>query len=378
MIRILLTSSGSLVSQNILDVLSYAGFSRRALVDIVGVNSLADSPSNFACDRCHAVPSATSSEFRDRLTTILNMEAPDLILCGRDEDVHALALLKRDRPGLPGSLPCPNVEATRIALDKWETAEFARRNGLPFADCVRASDPESLIEAFLDRVEFPFIAKPISGSGSRGVFFVRSRADLERLGGAAPVLLQKYIGNRDRLNDYLRKLERGPIPLHSEAPDPGHYSCQTIIGPDGAVGSIFSMYNQHSYGHTVENFRVLDEDVQRIAQQYAEAIAAEGATGPFNLQLRRHADGSLFGQEINLRQTGSTVARFLLGLDEIHEMVAAFLPNVAFPKVSPGERSRIDRVVKRYRAIPISDGDVESLGETGRWRSPVDPAEGMT
>jgi hypothetical protein len=59
-------------------------------------------------------------------------------------------------------------------------------------------------------------------------------------------------------------------------------------------------------------------------------------------------------------------------------MVAAFLPNVAFPKVSPGERSRIDRVVKRYRAIPISDGDVESLGETGRWRSPVDPAEGMT
>jgi carbamoyl-phosphate synthase large subunit len=377
MIRILLTSSGSLVSQNILDVLSYAGFSRRALVDIVGVNSLADSPSNFACDRCHAVPSATSSEFRDRLTTILNMEAPDLILCGRDEDVYAFALLKRERPGLPGVLPCRNVEAARIALDKWETAEFARRHGLPFADCVRASDPESFIEAFLDRVEFPFIAKPISGSGSRGVFFVRSRADLERLGDAAAAfLLQEYIGSRDRLNDYLRKLERGPIPLYSEAPDPGHYSCQTIIGPDGTVGSTFSMYNHHSYGHTVENVRVLDEDVQQIAQRYAEAIAAEGATGPFNLQLRRHADGSLFGQEINLRQTGSTVARFLFGFDEIHEMVAAFLPNVAFPKVSPDERARIDRVVKRYRAISIFDRDVESLGETGHWHSPLDPAKG--
>ncbi len=369
MIRILLTSAGSLVSQNILDVLGYADFSRRALVDIVGVNSLADSPSNFACDRCHIVPEATSPEFRDRLATILNMEAPDLILCGRDEDVHAFALLKRDRPGLPGVLPCLNVEAARIALDKWETAEFARRRGLPFADCVRASDPKLRIEAFLDRVEFPFIAKPTTGSGSRGVFFVRSRADLERLEGA--VLLQEYIGSRDRLNDYLRKLERGPIPLHSEAPDPGHYSCQTIIGPDGAVGTIFSMYNQHSYGHTVENVTVRDGDVQQAAQRYAEAIAAEGATGPFNLQLRRHADGSLFGQEINLRLTGSTVARFLLGLDEIHEMVAAFLPNVAFPKLSPGEGARIDRVVKRYRAIPISDLDVEFLGEAGHWRSPL-------
>jgi hypothetical protein len=372
MIRILLTSAGSLVSQNILDVLGYAGFSRRALVDIVGVNSLADSPSNFACDRCHVVPSATSSEFRDRLATILNLEAPDLILCGRDEDVHAFALLKRDRPGLPGVLPCLNVEAAGIALDKWETAEFARRHGLPFADCVRASDPVSRIDAFLDRVGFPFVAKPTRGSGSRGVFFVRSRADLGRLEGA--LLLQEYIGSRDRLNDYLRKLERGPIPLHSEAPDPGHYSCQTIIGPDGALGSIFSMYNHPSYGHPVENFRGLDQNAPQFARRYAEAIAAEGATGPFNLQLRRHADGRLFGQEINLRQTGSTMARFLLGLDEIHEMVAAFLPNFAFPKVSRGEGGRIDRVVKRYRAIPISDSDVESLGETGHWRSPVDTA----
>jgi hypothetical protein len=112
--------------------------------------------------------------------------------------------------------------------------------------------------------------------------------------------------------------------------------------------------------------------VQQIARRYAEAIAAEGATGPFNLQLRRHADGRLFGQEINLRQTGSTMARFLLGLDEIHETVAAFLPNVAFPKLSPGEAGRIDRVVKRYRAIPISDKDVETLRETGHWNSPVD------
>ena len=51
----LITSVASLVGQNILDVLEYPGFSRRFLVNIVGVNSLPDSAGNFRCDRCYLV-----------------------------------------------------------------------------------------------------------------------------------------------------------------------------------------------------------------------------------------------------------------------------------------------------------------------------------
>lgn len=96
MIRIAITSVGSLVGQNILDSLE----GRREGIEVVGVNSVAAAAGNFRCDRAYLAPPASrSGEYLDRLAAVLNEEKPDLVLPGRDDDVLALARLKGKRRG---------------------------------------------------------------------------------------------------------------------------------------------------------------------------------------------------------------------------------------------------------------------------------------
>ena len=77
--KVLLTSVGSLVGQNILDVLEYPGFSRRSLMRVVGTNSVPDAACNFRCDRCYLLPLTATAEYSARMREILLEESPDLI-----------------------------------------------------------------------------------------------------------------------------------------------------------------------------------------------------------------------------------------------------------------------------------------------------------
>ena len=68
--KVLLTSVGSLVGQNILDVLEYPGFSRRSLMRVVGSNSVPDAACNFRCDRCYLLPLTATAEYSARMREI--------------------------------------------------------------------------------------------------------------------------------------------------------------------------------------------------------------------------------------------------------------------------------------------------------------------
>jgi len=90
-IKMLITSVGSLVGQNIQDVLEYPLFKRRDMVDLIGTNSIAINPNNFRCDRCYLVPNTGTPDFINKIKQIISTEKPDLILSGRDEDTETIA-----------------------------------------------------------------------------------------------------------------------------------------------------------------------------------------------------------------------------------------------------------------------------------------------
>jgi hypothetical protein len=366
--KILITSVGSLVGQNVLDVLNYPGLSRRDLVEVVGTNSLPESPSNFLCDRCYLVPETASVEFAERLAHVLAEEVPDLILCGRDEDTVAVSRLKAQRPELPGALPCADPEAAFIAFDKRQTSLFARENDLPFAESFTpctADFSRDLLE-FCRRVGYPVIAKPVRGFGSRGVFFLRDEGDVQALSSADGLLFQEYLGEPESLAPYFKSLN-GPAPLFAQAPLPGHYSCHTLVSPQGRVSEVFTMYNHHEYGHTVWNRRVYDAALDRLTLRYADRLITKGARGPINVQFRSDRRGQWKAQEINLRNTGSTLSRFLLGLDELFLIARDFVPGAVFPEASLSPGRRGDRVIKRYLAYPLAEEAVGAMRNSGVW-----------
>ena len=366
--KLLVTSVGSLVGKNILDVLEYPGFSRRHLVHVVGTNSVADAANNFRCDRCYLVPQTASAHYHAHLREILQNESPDLILCGRDEDTLALSELRARHPNLPGALPVGTPRSALIGLDKWHTFQFARKHGLPFAESFRSgkSADAGSLEAFARSVGYPLVAKPVRGFASRGVHFVRDAADLKLLAQREGYLFQEYLGDPKSLEPYFESL-RGPPPLFAGPRDPGHYSAQTVIAPNGALAPVLVTHNPLELGLSKSFARVRDPELDALTLAYARALAAEGALGPVNVAFKKDRRGEWKVQEINLRNSGSTAARFLMGMDEIYLITRHFVPGVPFPQMRPPGCDACNHVIRDVVAIPISDATVRALKETGTW-----------
>lgn len=162
-LKILITSVGSLVGQNILDALE----GRREGVRVIGVNSMAEAASNFRCDVCYMAPVASNEEeYRTRLLEVMEAELPNLVLATRDDDVIALAAIREQHPRHATRIVCGSLEAARTMDDKFLSYQFARRRRLPFADTA-CGDESELLELVAKR-GYPLIAKPRRGYGSRG------------------------------------------------------------------------------------------------------------------------------------------------------------------------------------------------------------------
>jgi hypothetical protein len=364
--KLLLTSVGSLVGRNILDVLDYPGFSRRSLMQLVGANSIADAAGNFRCDRCHLVPPTAAADYPARMQDILLREAPDLILCCRDEDTLALSQLKRDHPQLPGVLPVGTPEAALIGLDKWRTWQFACKHALPFAESFMPgpSGDGAALAQFCERVGYPLIAKPARGAGSRGVCFIRDADNAQAVAQRHGYLFQEYVGDPASLADYFESL-RGPPPLFTQFKDAGYYLGYTVIAPSGAIADIAITRNDTEYGHTTANRRVADPALAALTGAYAAALFAEGGAGPMGVQVRRH--GTWKAVEMNLRAAGGTLARFLRGVDELYLITSAFVPGSSFPQLRPDRADECTQVVRQYATSPILDADVATLTRAGVW-----------
>ena len=366
--KLLLTSAGSLVAHNILDVLDYPGLSRRALVQVIGTNSVAEAANNFRCDRCYLVPPSVTAEYPDQMRNILREEAPDLILCGRDEDTYVLSVLKSQHPELPGALPVGSPKAALIGLDKWQTRLFAQQHALPFAESFMPgpSDDGAALNSFCERVGYPLIAKPARGAGSRGVCFIRDAADAEAVTQRSAYLFQEYVGDPGELDEYFATLS-GPPPLFAQFAHAGYVVCHTVIAPDGAIAPITTTDNRTDYGHTIVNTRIVVANLDALTENYARALKLEGGAGPMSVQFRQDRYGAWKAIEINLRTSGGTLSRFLRGTDELSLIINAFVPHIAFPEMRPAGADECDQVVRQYHSHPILNAQVAALKRSGVW-----------
>lgn len=336
-IKMLITSVGSLVSQNILDALEYKVFPRRDLVEVIGTNTIIETPNAYRCDRFYKVSATGSSHFLSDMERILLKENPDIIFTGRDEDAYVLYDLVHSLEAIQSVLPYGSKESLGIALDKLKTWEFTKKYGLPFAETFvlgMTGDKDDL-DQFIDSVGYPIIGKPIEGYASKGVFYLRDRAEVHRVAAYEDYMLQEYLGDTDSLEAYFDLMD-GPAPLFAHAPNVYHNSCHTIIGPDGSISPIFISRNQHDSGRTIGFKKVEIPDLLPYAMAYAEAMVSEGGAGPLTIQFRPASNGGYKVQEINIRCNGNTFPRLILGQDDIGLMINAFLPNAGFP-VLPDE-----------------------------------------
>ena len=89
--------------------------------------------------------------------------------------------------------------------------------------------------------------------------------------------------------------------------------------------------NEHDSGATVVFNKVKNQLLEKLTEEFARAIYNEGGYGPLNVQFREDRNGNWKVQEINMRTTGNTFPKFIMGQDDIGLIFQGVLPEINFP-----------------------------------------------
>lgn len=366
-IKLLITSVGSLVGQNILDSLE----DRRSEVEIIGLDSSANNPRNFRCDRVYQVSLLDQREhFTKDFVRIATKENPDLVLAGRDHDVIFLSGIK-EQVGFVEKIPYGDENIARMMQDKFLSYQYAEKNTLPFADsCLYSKESNAEdVKAFLRKHSFPLLAKPRQGFGSHGVFYILNQGQLDCLledVKNSDVLFQEYLGPKQDFEKMAASLKYG-IPLFFQIPETGQFAAQTVISAEGAVAEVFISLNTMSAGRAEYSRRVCIPEIEATVKRYAETLYRDGWYGSLNLQLKQDTQSVWKVFELNPRMTGTTSARYLLGYDELSILTDYFSPEIKLPHRTETLKSKAE-IFKYLTDYYLSDRDVEQLNELKIWK----------
>ncbi len=373
MIKLLMTSVGCLVGQNLLDVLEFRGDEDLC---VVGTTSVPAIPLR-GCARIYLVPSTERppSAFCERLLAIIEREQPDLVIPTRDHDVTVLAELAEQHPSLVRRIPCGTAHTALVLEDKWFTYLFARDHGLPFAESALVdsrSTPQAVCE-WARQVGFPLVAKPRFGFASRQVRLLGNVEQLQAALTEPDVLLQRYIGRGDILGAFLNDTRQHGQPLFYSL-EQSKYSIQAYVDHDGTVEPLCFTVNRMERGCSLSVERTENDRLRVVGEGWALALAEAGWRGPLNIQCQQDQDDAFVAFELNGRFTGATAARYCLGHDELSYLL---WDRLGLALVQP--RAMGNQPVKYYRTLGVSTTEMEALLQDHVWnRSKASPRDRVT
>jgi len=358
---ILLTSIGGRVGDDVITLLQPL----RDRLRIVGTNSDAGTIHNFRCDRSYLVPpTRAEAEWMTVMRRILRTEQPDLVLPLRDGDLAPLAQLKAEPEFSRTIFHCADAAALPAINDKAETAAFARRHGLVFAD---TADSPAALAGLIARRGFPLIAKPRAGTGSHGVRLVRTPEEATAAIALPGYILQEFIDPPASAATVGLDLSAG-IPFFYAMPDRAHHSALAAIAPDGAVRYVGALSVVLT---TVETGRsTLDDgpEMEGIVAGWGRALAGIGARGVVNVQGRRDPARGFVPFEINGRVPGGALTRRNFGQDALAGALSAVFGHD--PLVYPGPAAPGARSDRFQQAVLVEPADVARLEAEGVWSRP--------
>lgn len=356
---LMISSVGSLVGQNILDMVRAGSYPLR----LVGLNAVAAHPRNFECDSAYLLPwlnqITPESAAEARLLAILQQEQPDLIVPARDEDVLFWAEFGARHPAWQPRILSGPAGLAALFLDKAASLDFCLQHQLPFARSLRLKDwPEQALP-----FDFPVLAKPAQGYGSVGVRVLFSKDELQALRqspAAESYLLQEWLGTG--LPDP-PDLALGS-PLFWGYLETEQYASEVLIGPTGQVLGQFSGRHHMQQGYCVYSERHTDPACQAMVSAVSQCLIAAGWRGVLNLQYKPDHTGQWRIFELNGRITGGASSRWQLGFDTLGLLLQGWCdPGLRLPAAGS-----YDQVFRYPRDHGLRATDLSTLESTGQWQ----------
>jgi carbamoyl-phosphate synthase large subunit len=233
------------------------------------------------------VPPGRHDDFVENVIRLVAEDAVDVVFSTVDVELPALA---RRRAELGAALAAPSLDTIETALDKLALAAAT-------SSTVRVPTTALLGETV--PWEFPVIAKPRRGAGSRGVRLVQDRAALEALERAEGAGEPGYADKHDGL-------------IVQEFLPGDEYSVDVLAGPDGVIAAVPRTRERVDSGVSIAGRTVHDAELESTASGVASAI---GLVGVANVQLRRDRNGVPALLEVNPRFPGAMPLTIAAGVD---------------------------------------------------------------
>lgn len=310
--RVLVTGAGSGVGQGIIKSLRISELP----LTIVAADI---APWNAGLYRAHeavTIPRVEAPGSLEEIVAVLERSRIDVVMVGSEFD---LLFFSENRHAIERGAGVRVVasppETVHIADDKWLTAEFLRRNRLPYAE---AALPEELDQAAKIAGEwgYPVVLKTRRGTSSRHVHIVKDRHMLADCYASTPLpMLQRVI-------------DLPAAELSTE------YTCSLFKTPDGRILGPFTarrtMRGGTSWHVEVAPFPRLHDALLGIGR-------ALDFMGSLNVQLMLAEHGPV-PFELNARFSGTTAVRANFGFNEPDMAVRAYFygETIAAPVIRSG------------------------------------------
>ncbi len=316
MITVLITCAGSGVGQSVIDSLNLT-----KEYNIIGCDGKRNVYAHAYCDKFLTVPSIYSDGYIDNLIALSKKEKVDVIIPGHDYELLLFSenYQKFKDNDIEVVVSEPKIIAASRDKQKWFDY-FSKHN------CKIV--PTYSVEAFKQNPDFsifPAIVKPVGGSASQGILILNNIDELEQANDED--IIQPYLfptGDDKNYQAIKKAVSSGKLVQLSEI------SIQLIFSKKSKLSGVFISKNTLKDGVPIfvdtikpEEFEYLDE-----IMKFVPVCEEKGVKGPVNIQGRVTSKG-IFFFEMNMRFTGITGNRALLGFNEVDYLVKDFLEQPA-------------------------------------------------
>ena len=331
LINVLITGLGGPLGVSVFKALRLSSLRTR----VIGTDVNARAFGLYLADKAILMPRAdtTSDAYLARLRDIIQKEHVDIVFPCSENELVVLAQNKDYFTGLDCQIFVNSLASLERTMDKYLLATDLRSAGL--------SAPDSTIpgsygwDDFIANHGFPLILKARLDSGSRNLYLVHNRAELDFFSG--------YV--------------RLPVVQELLLPDDEEYTVGVFTAPEGRGEGTIILRRQLAAGLTFKAEVVENREIHEICLKTIKHLGLKGAN---NVQLRLTARGPCVF-EVNPRFSSSTVIRAFYGFNEPELAIRAFLRGeMVIPRASSGGVA-----LRMWDEIYVDTAEVGVLDLTG-------------
>lgn len=288
--RVLVTGAGSGVGQGIIKALRIS----KLPLTIISGDIAASNSALYISDEAVILPKVEEPGSIEKFIDRLKQFHIDVLMIGSEFDLEFLSehqSLISEQTG--AMIVVSPLQTIRIANDKWLTAEFLRKYGLPYAESYL---PENLDHArsIACDLGYPIILKTRRGTSSRNVHLVRDEQELLNLFSSTPYpMIQRVID----------------VPINELK---NEYTCSVFKTQNGLLFGPFTARR------TLRGGTSWQIEVDKYPQLYDLLLSIGQVldfTGSLNIQLMIGQSGPV-PFELNARFSGTTAVRAHFGFNE--------------------------------------------------------------